>query len=83
MKYSLSLHARNSLREREIPESWVERVLESPEKLEPDADDPALEHRLGRIAEYGKRVLRVVVNAKENPVRVVTAYFDRRMGKRL
>jgi len=52
LKYELTKHARTVLREREIPEEWVERVIESPERYEPDEDDSELEHRLGRILEY-------------------------------
>ena len=35
-------------------------------------------HRLARIPEWGNRVLRVIVNGKSVPPRIVTAFFDRR-----
>jgi hypothetical protein len=38
----------------------------------------ALTHALAKIPECGDRVLRVVYNAYVDPLRVVTAYFDRR-----
>lgn len=50
-------------------------MLAHPERVDPDPD-PQLEHRLARIDECGGRVLRVVVNRTELPLRVVTAYLD-------
>ncbi|BBM68501.1 hypothetical protein RmaAA213_03470 [Rhodothermus marinus] len=63
------------LERRGIPLAWVFH----PYRIEPDRQDPSLEHRLGPIAAFGNRTLRVVVNVKVNPIRVVTAYFDRRI----
>ena len=56
----------------------MERVVGEPEWTEKDSVDEDLEHRLGRIAERDNRVLRVIVNVKVSPPRVVTVYFDRR-----
>jgi hypothetical protein len=56
---------------------WVERVLSAPKKLETDPSDPALNHALGAIPEYGGRVLRVVYNKDTKPWKVITAFFDR------
>jgi len=81
--YELSQHARDVLEEREILRVWLERVLTAPQRIEPDPDDVELEHRLGRIAEHGNRVLRVVVNKTVRPTRVVTLYFDRTMRNKL
>jgi hypothetical protein len=80
--YELSDHARKVILEREIDTTWVVRVLERPERKEPDRDDPALTHALGRIAERDDRVLRVVYNASVNPPRIVTVHFDRRQRGR-
>jgi len=77
MKYRLTQHAKDVLEERQLPAEWLERVLNSPQRIEPDPDDSELEHSLGRIAEFGNRVLRVVVNKTVRPVVVVTVYFDR------
>jgi hypothetical protein len=84
MPYDLTDHARESLRKRPIirPE-WIERVLQQPERVEPDGVDAELEHRLGRIPEYDGRVLRVIIKKATNPLRVITCYFDRRMRGRL
>jgi len=62
---------------------WLERVLETPQHVEQDPIDPELEHRLGRIDEYGGRVLRVIVKTTVTPLRVVTVYFDRTIRGRL
>ncbi len=83
MKYTLTEHAKDVLEERELPVAWLERVLDTPQRIEPDPDDAELEHHLGRIAEHGNRVLRVVVNKTVRPARVVTLYFDRTMRNKL
>ena len=77
MKYVLTEHAREAIVKREISLEWLEEALASPEDKEPDRLDPDLEHRLLRVAEFGGRVLRVIVNVKGAEPRVVTAYFDR------
>jgi len=83
VKCSLSQHARDVLKAREIPLEWVERVLVQPARVVPDRDDPQLEHRLGAIAEHGDRVLRVIITRGTVPPRVVTVFFDRGMKGRL
>jgi hypothetical protein len=79
----LTQHAKDVISERNIQSSWLEQVLESPELVEPDRDDPELTHHVGRINENGNRALRVVFNSRVSPVRIVTAYFDRRTKDRL
>jgi Domain of unknown function (DUF4258) len=78
MSYVLTEHARDALEKRQIAVAWVECVFDAPEATEADPVDPDLEHRLARIPEYGNRVLRVIVNGKTTPPRIVTAFFDRR-----
>ena len=83
MEYELTEHARVSLTIRSnIRLMWLERVLEQPQRVEPDPIDPELEHRLARIDEYEGRVLRVIVKTG-TPLRIVTAYFDRNMRGKL
>ena len=77
-QYELTAHAATVIAEREIDDGWVERALSEPERTEADRFDPVLTHALLRIAERDHRVLRVVYNGSVNPLRVVTAYFDRR-----
>jgi hypothetical protein len=81
--YELSHHATDVIAERKIRRAWLERVLDSPELVERDSDDSELTHHVGRIKEHGNRPLRVVINTQARPVRIVTAYFDRKMKGRL
>lgn len=83
MKYELTKHAKKALAEREIPIEWVERTLTAPELHLSDPDDAAVERRFRRIPEFGGRVLRVAVNMKVEPLRVVSVFFDRRMKGKL
>ena len=50
--YDLSQHAKDVINERDNQLSWLEQVLEWPELVEADADDPQVTHYVGRIAEY-------------------------------
>jgi hypothetical protein len=83
MQYALSRHAQVRLAERKIALAWLERVLVSPQRTEPDPDEPALEHRLAAIPECGGRVLRVVCDPRQNPLKIVTVHFDRSMKGKL
>ena len=76
--YRLTEHARNALQKREISPAWIEKAVTEPEATEADNVDSDLEHRLRHIPEFGNRVLRVIVNDKAEPPRIITAYFDRR-----
>jgi hypothetical protein len=78
VNYLLTQHAKDALAERGIALEWMERVLDSPEKTEPDPHDPQLVHHLGKIPEHENRVLRVILNKQVDPVRIVTVFFDRR-----
>ncbi|MFB3785880.1 MAG: DUF4258 domain-containing protein [bacterium] len=79
MNYSLSKHAKNVIQERKIPIEYLERVVGRPERIEPDRENPELEHRLSRIPECGNRVLRVVLKQSVEPALIITAFFDRKM----
>ena len=79
MNYRLTQHARDAVAKRGIDAHWLDRVLDSPERVEADRTDPELEHWLGRIAECENRVLRVVVKPGVLPLLVITVYFDRNM----
>lgn len=64
---------------REIPEEWVEHVVEDPALRIPDPNDPELERFFRRIPGQDDHSLRVVVNTQTVPWRVVSAFFDRSM----
>ena len=64
---------------RNIPVDWACRVVDAPEHTHRDKNDPELTHYIGRIKEFGNRALRVILNVENDPPRIVTAYFDRRL----
>jgi len=68
--FKLTHHAENALIKRKIEKKWLEQVLAFPQRIEPDATDPMLEHRLAVISECENRVLRVIINPHTNPIRV-------------
>ena len=81
--YELTEHAKKVITERNIKLEWIERVMSSPQKVENDPDDLELEHAMGKISEYGNRVLRVIYNRVTVPQRIVTVYFDRALKGKL
>ena len=81
--YELTQHAKDVMREREIPLEWVEKAFSGPELVEVSGANPLQERRFCRILEFGGRVLRVVVNTEFVPPRVVSVFFDRRMKGKL
>ena len=83
MEYELSDHAAARLQERRIEPRWIEKALSDPDRQEQEAIDPSVSHVVKRIAEMDNRVLRVVYNTTTIPVRVITAFFDRRMKDKL
>jgi uncharacterized protein DUF4258 len=83
MELELTRHADHVLRRRGIHLSWVRSVVATPLATEQDERDESLEHRLGKIEEYGNRVLRVIINRNVEPPRIVTAFFDRSMRDKL
>ena len=83
MEFELSDHAAKRMDERKIEPHWVEMTLSEPDRQEQDRIDPAASHALKRIAAMDNRVLRVVYNTTTIPVRVISAYFDRRMKDKL
>jgi hypothetical protein len=83
VKFSFTKHAADVVAEREISLAWVARAINRPDLVETDRHDAHLEHRLRRIRERQNRVLRVILNIKARPWRVVTVYFDRAMRGKL
>jgi len=76
---SYSRHARRVMAERLLHMDWVESVVAEPALRTPDPNDPEVERFFRRIPEHGDRVLRVVVNTRVVPWRVVSVFFDRSM----
>ena len=79
MRLTFTRHALRVMTERLIREDWVEHAVAAPELRTPDPNDPEVERFFRRIPERGDRVLRVAVNTRVVPWRVVSVFFDRRM----
>lgn len=78
--FELSAHTKDMLKERNIAEEWLWRALNTPDRKRRGADGNM--HYTKTIREREGRVLRVVVNADVQPNRIVTVFFDRRLGKK-
>jgi len=78
--FEFTSHAKDMLREREIPEEWVWRAINSPDKIETRVDNNM--HYIKAIPECEGRFLRIVVNPHIEPKRIVTAFFDRRLRRK-
>ena len=75
-----SKHAKDMLVERNILEEWVWRTIDTPNKKRKGDDDNM--HYTKTIRERGGLVLHVVVDPEVQPNRIVTVFFDRRLGKK-
>ncbi len=79
MRLRFTQHARRVMVERLIIEDWVRRTVETPALRTPDPGDPDVERFFRRVPQRGDRVLRVAVNTRVVPWRVVSVFFDRGM----
>ena len=78
MKFKLSVHAKDVMKNRNITEDWVYAILNNPSVTMDIAKDEV--HLYGIIDEYNNRCLKVVINPLKNLV--ITTYFDRKMKKK-
>ena len=83
MKLECTKHAVHAMAERVIPMEWVELVVAEPSLRIPDPNDPEVERFFRSIPERGNRILRVAVNTRVAPWRVVSVFFDRNMKGKL
>ncbi len=83
MNYELTKHAQKALEERGIQIEWLERTLSAPECVLPDPADATVQRYFRHIPEFDGRVLRVAVNTRVEPKRVVSVFFDRTMKDKL
>lgn len=77
--YEFSEHAYDMLRERSIREEWVRSTMDNPQRTEAREDGTV--HYISSIGEFGGRYLRVVVDPAVTPKKIVTVFFDRRLGR--
>ena len=78
-EFELSAHARDMLLERRIEEGWVRRTIQTPRGRSKGVDGNV--HYTKPIRERQGRQLHVVVNPTVSPQRIVTVFFDRRLGR--
>jgi hypothetical protein len=79
MEFDYSKHVQNMLLEREIPEDWIRMSVESPDMRL--MEDDGTVHYIKSIVEYDGQFLRMVVNPEQTPMRIVTFFFDRGLGR--
>lgn len=79
LDFEFSSHARDMVIERRIPEEWVWRTINTPRTKKAGVDGNV--HYTKSIREREGQVLHVVVNPSVLPHRIVTLFFDRRLGK--
>ncbi len=77
--FDFTIHARDMLTERKIPEDWIWRVLNQPDETHMGADGNM--HYTKAIQERDGRILHVVVNLTVQLNRIVTLFFDRRLTR--
>ncbi len=83
VEIELTRHAFHVMAERMILMEWVERVVAEPALRLPDPNDPDVERFFRRIPDQSDRALRVAVNTRVTPWRVVSVFFDRGMRGKL
>ena len=69
--------------ERMISMDWVELTVAEPALRMSDPNDPEVERFFRPIPERDNRILRVAVNTRVVPWRVVSVFFDRNMKGKL
>lgn len=79
--FTFSEHATDMLNERKIREAWVDLAINDPDAKRENSADGTI-HYIKSIKEYNDRHLRVVVNPSNKPIKIVTLFFDRRLGKK-
>jgi len=81
--YYLTDHCQTRIQERGILLEWICDVIQNPQKLKIDPDDPSKLYAFKTIPEYGNRVLRVIYNKDKTPWTIISVYFDRNMKGKL
>lgn len=81
IEYYYGSHALNQSHERKIKLEWADYVIKNPEYIEYLEKEKKL-YCYAKIEEFGNRYLKVVLNGKSVPYRVITLHFDRRIAKK-
>lgn len=83
MEIDFTQHALRVMEIRGISKASVMEVLRHPKLRIQDPVDPEVERFYALVKEMGDRVLRVAVNTKTNPWRIITVFPDRNMRDKL
>lgn len=78
--FELTEHAAGMMHQRGIKAIWMEQAIKSPDKTEV-REGEGTKHYIRAIKERGGRYLRVVVSKESKPARIITMFFDRRLGR--
>lgn len=79
MDFVFSEHAKKMKEERNIIDKWIIETMNKPDYKEEQGE---IEHYIKEIEEYGQRRLRIIVNKKEEPNKIITLFFDRRLSSK-
>jgi hypothetical protein len=79
IRYCLSEHAGDMLRERNIKKAWIQSALDNPEMKEIKEDGTI--HHIIAVEDNGEKYLRVIINPTSEPIKIVTVFFDRRLRR--
>lgn len=71
--YQLSKHAKDMMYERQIPAEWVKSALSQPDIQEQQIDGTV--HFIKKIPAHGNNFLRIVIDPRVDPWRVVTLFL--------
>ncbi len=80
MNYRVSRHAQQTIRERNIPETAIDTVLNSPQQIVDGKDGKRVYQSVFKV--YDRQFLvRVIVNDDHDPVEVITVYKTSQIDK--
>lgn len=82
MEFVYTLHALTEIQRRNIDQSWVERALSDPDRIEADPFRVGVFRYYGIVPERGNRYIRVAAVPTGGGFRIVTAMLDRGERKR-
>lgn len=81
MSFQLTQHARLEMERRRISEQIVRQVLDNPEQVVPEREGLAAYQSRVATEDRGDMLVRVIVEERANPRRVVTVYRTSKIEK--
>ena len=80
-EYILTQHAREEMVIREIPESILDAVMQSPGQIVPEKDDLVAYQSVVTFPDAGEMLVRAIVADQNPPLRVITVYRTSKLAK--